>query len=104
LIATLSGAQAEIDLRSLMSRRLRLIGSVLRGRTLAEKVEITRRFMDRFWPLLEDHTIRPVIDSVFPIQEVEKAHRRIAGYENVGKIVLKIGKSNQGFSKSLAAF
>lgn len=89
-IATLSGAQVALNLGELMSRRLRLIGSVLRARSLAEKVEITRRFMERFWPMLEAGTIRPVIDSVYPIEQVEDAHRRMAANLNMGKIVLKI--------------
>ena len=89
-IATMSGAQVTLNLGELMSRRLRLIGSVLRARSLAEKVEITRRFMERFWPMLEAGTIRPVIDSVYPIEQVEDAHRRMAANLNMGKIVLKI--------------
>jgi len=89
-IATLSGAQVVLNLGELMSRRLRLIGSVLRARSLAEKVEITRRFMERFWPMLEAGTIRPVIDSVYPIEQVEDAHRRMAANLNMGKIALKI--------------
>ena len=89
-IATLSGSRAEIDLRTLMGRRLRLIGSVLRGRASEEKVEITQRFMARFWPLLERGTIQPVIDTVFPIEEANEAHQYLAEYKNIGKVVLKI--------------
>jgi putative PIG3 family NAD(P)H quinone oxidoreductase len=89
-IATLSGAKVELNLGELMSRRLRLIGSVLRARSLAEKVQITRRFRERFWPMLEAGKIRPVIDSVYPIEKVEDAHRRMAANLNLGKIVLRI--------------
>ncbi|GAB4541098.1 MAG: NAD(P)H-quinone oxidoreductase [Anaerolineae bacterium] len=89
-IATLSGSRAEIDLRALMGRRLRIIGSVLRGRAVEEKIEITRRFMARFWPLLEKGDIRPVIDSVFPIESASQAHQYLAEYRNVGKVILKI--------------
>jgi NADPH2:quinone reductase len=89
-IATLSGAQVALNLGELMSRRLRLIGSVLRARSLAEKVEITRRFMERFWPMLEAGTIKPALDAVYPIEQVEDAHQRMAANLNMGKIVLKI--------------
>jgi tumor protein p53-inducible protein 3 len=89
-IATLSGSRAEVDLRQLMGRRLRMIGSVLRARSLEEKVDITRRFMARFWPLLENGDIGPVIDTVFPIQEANEAHQYLSDYENTGKVVLKI--------------
>jgi tumor protein p53-inducible protein 3 len=90
IISTLGGSRAEIDLRSLMGRRLRLIGSVLRSRSVAEKIEIVQRFRDRFWKLLEDDAIQPVVDSIYPIQEADRAHRYMADYENIGKIVLKI--------------
>ena len=40
---TMSGSQAEINIGALMGRRLRLIGSVLRPRSLAEKVEIKEK-------------------------------------------------------------
>jgi tumor protein p53-inducible protein 3 len=89
-IATLSGPRAEVDLGLLMRRRLRLIGSVLRSRTLEEKVEIKQKFMAQFWPLLLNGTIQPIIDSVFPIQQANEAHQRIAEYKNIGKIILKI--------------
>jgi putative PIG3 family NAD(P)H quinone oxidoreductase len=89
-IATLSGTRVELSLGQLMSRRLRLIGSVLRSRSLAEKVAIKQAFMERFWPMLEAGTIQPVVDSVYPIAEVEAAHRRMAENRNLGKIVLKI--------------
>jgi NADPH2:quinone reductase len=89
-IATLSGSRAEVDLGTLMRRRLHMIGSVLRSRTVQEKIDIKQRFIDRFWSLLEDGTIQPLIDSVFPIQQANEAHQHMAAYQNVGKIVLSI--------------
>jgi putative PIG3 family NAD(P)H quinone oxidoreductase len=89
-ISTLSGGQTDINLGMLMGKRLRLIGSVLRSRSLAEKVEIKRRFMERFWPLLENGTIQPVIDAVYPITQANEAHQRMAANLNIGKIVLQV--------------
>lgn len=91
-IATLGGSQATLDIGRLMRKRLRLIGSVLRARSLAEKVEIKECFMQRFWPALEDGTIRPVIDSVYPIQEANAAHAHMAANRNIGKIVLTVSR------------
>lgn len=88
LISTLSGAQAALDLRVLMGKRLRVIGSVLRSRTLAEKVAITRAFVERFWPAVVDRRLLPVIDSEFAITEAAAAHARMAANLNIGKIVL----------------
>ena len=89
-IATLGGVEAQINLSQLMRQRLRLIGSVLRSRSVAEKVEIKERFMAQFWPKLQDGTIRPVIDSTYPVQEANAAHQRMAENKNIGKIILKV--------------
>ncbi len=90
-IATLSGTRAEINLGALTGRRLRLIGSTLRGRPLAEKIEIRVALMQRFWPLIEDGSIQPVIDSVYPISQAAEAHQRMAENRNIGKLILRIG-------------
>ncbi|RME72049.1 MAG: NAD(P)H-quinone oxidoreductase [Chloroflexi bacterium] len=92
IISTLSGSKAEIDLRYLMGRRLRVIGSVLRARPVEEKTVIKEQFMARFWPALESGQIQPVIDSVFPIEQANEAHQRMAENRNIGKIVLKVRK------------
>jgi NADPH:quinone reductase-like Zn-dependent oxidoreductase len=89
-IGTMSGSQAEINIGALMGRRLRLIGSVLRSRSLGEKVEIKERFMAQFWPLLLDGTIQPILDSVYPIEQANEAHHRMADNQNIGKIILKV--------------
>jgi putative PIG3 family NAD(P)H quinone oxidoreductase len=89
-ISTLSGSQANIDLRHLMGKRLRLVGSVLRSRPLAEKIEINQRFLAQFWDKLVAGTIYPVIDSVYPIQQAGLAHEYMRQNKNIGKIILKI--------------
>lgn len=89
-IATLGGPRGELDIRKLMAKRATLKGSTLRARPLAEKLRIKQELMDRFWPHFESGRIKPVIDSVYPIQEVEQAHARMAENRNIGKIVLKV--------------
>jgi NADPH2:quinone reductase len=89
-ISTLSGGRSEIDIRHLMGRRLRLIGSVLRSRTLEEKVAIRDGFLAQFGAGLADGRISPVIDGVYPITQANEAHGRMADNRNIGKIVLAI--------------
>jgi putative PIG3 family NAD(P)H quinone oxidoreductase len=89
-IATLGGAVGEINIGQLMGKRARLIGSVLRARPLAEKIEIVNRFRAQFWPQVESGVIRPVIDRTFPVQEAQAAHDSMRRYENIGKIVLDV--------------
>ena len=89
-IATLGGSEAELNIGQLMRKRARLIGSVLRPRPVDEKAEIIRRFRQQFWAQIEGGAIRPVIDSVLPVADAQAAHEHMRGYENIGKIVLKV--------------
>lgn len=89
-IATMGGSQTQLNIGALMGRRLRLIGSVLRGRSIPEKTAIKERFMAQFWPKLLDGTIQPIIDSIYPIQQANEAHQHMDENKNIGKIILKV--------------
>ena len=89
-ISTLSGAQTQIDLRLVMGKRLRLIGSVLRSRSLEEKVAIKQNFMSRFWSQVESGRLKPVIETVYPIAQANEAQAQMAENRNIGKIILQV--------------
>ncbi|MEZ4653706.1 MAG: NAD(P)H-quinone oxidoreductase [Candidatus Eisenbacteria bacterium] len=93
IISLLEGSRIDLDLRPLLSRRLRVIGSTLRARPSAEKARILGQLRSRVWPLLESGEIAPVVHAVFPIEEVEEAHAVLERRENIGKVVLRIGPS-----------
>ena len=90
LIGLMGGSQSNIDLSMLMMKRLRIIGSTLRARPLHEKEEIIRQLVELVWPRIESGEIRPIVDTVFPIQEVEKAHDLVASDKTIGKVVLSV--------------
>lgn len=90
LLATLGGAQATVDLAALMRRRIRIIGSVLRGRSDEEKAAITAGFARRFLPLFDEGRLRPIIDRTLPIRQAGDAHALVEGFGNVGKVVLSV--------------
>ena len=89
-IAFLKGQKAVVDIRPIMVKRLIHTGSTLRPRSPAEKAAIADDLRAKVWPLLEAGRCRPVIDSVFPLVEVAKAHERIESDEHVGKVVLTL--------------
>jgi putative PIG3 family NAD(P)H quinone oxidoreductase len=91
LIATMGGGSAELDLRALLTKRLRIVGSTLRARSLAEKADLTAAFVRDVLPGLAEGRLRPIVDSVFPLERAADAHRRMAANANVGKIVLTVG-------------
>jgi len=89
-IAIQNGAKSEINLWPVMLKRLTITGSTLRARDAAFKGNIARQLYDKVWPLLENGRVKPVIDTVFPIAEADRAHARMAGNQHFGKIILEI--------------
>ena len=90
-IAFLHGPKAEADFSLLMVKRLTHTGSTLRPRPVEFKAGIAAELLERVWPLLEAKRIAPVMDTVFPFEEVQAAHRRMEEGSHIGKLVLEIG-------------
>ena len=88
LIGTLAGGSATLQILTVMQRRLRLFGTVLRTRTTAEKAAATDLFSRDVVPFLADGTIAPVIDAVMPLAEASDAYDRLASDTTFGKIIL----------------
>jgi len=88
LIGGVAGGKTEVDLYQILGKRLHVIGTVLRARSLEEKIAITNAFVREVVPLLAQGTIQPVIDSVFPLDQIQDAHRRLESNETFGKVVL----------------
>jgi len=93
LVVTVAGGKAEIPLGIVLSKRLKLIGTVMRSRSLEEKIEATRAFANEVVPLFAAGKLRPVIDSEFPLSEIQAAHRKMGSNETFGKIVLRMRDS-----------
>ncbi len=90
IIGVTSGIKAELNLALMMVKRQQIIGSVLRSRPVSEKGEIVAEFTRRALPKFADRTIVPIIEKVFPIDQVVEAHRMMEEDKHFGKIVLKI--------------
>lgn len=90
LVGTTSGAKAELDFSVAMHKRLRIMGTALRIRSLEEKATATRLFTEQVVPLLCSGAVRPVVDKIFQMEEVRAAHERIESNESFGKVVLMI--------------
>ena len=88
LIGTMGGARADVDLGLIRRRRLTVRGTVLRARTLEEKILAARHFAAHVVPLLERGEVRAVVDSVLPLEEAGAAYARVESNRTVGKVVL----------------
>jgi len=89
-IATLSGAKAELNIQTIMQRRLTVTGSTLRARPVADKGAIARALRVRVWPLVESGAVKPVVHATFPLRQAAEAHRLMESSAHIGKIVLTI--------------
>ena len=89
-IAFIRGFEATLNLAPVLIKRLTLTGSTLRAQTFAQKTVMVEEIMETVYPHLESGAIRPVVDSVFPLDEVEQAHERMQGGEHMGKIILQM--------------
>src|SRR5438309_1419100 len=91
VIGLMGGAQAEVNLAQLLIRRLALIGSTLRARSIGEKARIVEGFRARFGAALAAGRLRPPIARVLPLAEAAEAHRLMQSSAHFGKIVLRVG-------------
>ena len=89
LVGLTAGRKADFDLGLPLSKRLKLIGTVLRTRSLDEKAEATRVFATEVVPMFEDGSVRPNLDRVFDLHDVRSAHEYLESNESFGKVVLR---------------
>lgn len=90
VIATQSGALAEIDLMRLMLKRIVLTGSTLRSRPAEEKARLIAAVEATAWPWVVSGAVRPPVEATFPLEQASAAHLRLEAGGHVGKIVLTI--------------
>jgi NADPH:quinone reductase-like Zn-dependent oxidoreductase len=89
LVGLTSGREAGFDLGLALQKRATIIGTTLRGRSVAEKAEATREFVAHVVPDLASGRTRPNIDRVFPADSVVDAYKYLASNESFGKVVLE---------------
>ena len=90
LVGVMAGGMVEVNVAKLLPKRAALIGTVLRGRPIEEKIAITRRFAAELLPRFDSGELVPVIDRRYPMDEIADAHRAMEANENVGKILIDV--------------
>jgi NADPH:quinone reductase len=89
-IATLHGVKAELNIQTIMGRRLTVTGSTLRPRPVADKAIIAAQLHERVWPLLESHAVAPIVHATFPLRDAAAAHRMMESSVHIGKLLLVV--------------
>ncbi len=92
IVGAMGGQTIEkMNMRTLSAKRASVRGTLLRGRPLEEKATLIQAFAHRVVPLFANETLVPVIDRVFPLEEITQAHELMEANANFGKIVLSMG-------------
>jgi NADPH2:quinone reductase len=89
-IAYLRGPKTELNIDTVMRRRLTLTGSTLRPRPVEFKGAIALKLREKIWPLIEAGRIKPEIYKTFPLEQAAEAHRLMESSQHIGKIVLTL--------------
>jgi NADPH2:quinone reductase len=88
LLGLLAGGVANVDLGLILRKRLEVIGTVMRPRGRLERAALAREFTDVVVPLFEHGVLKPVVDRVVPMDEIQAAHASLEANETFGKIVM----------------
>lgn len=90
VIATLTGALAQIDLMRVMLKRIVLTGSTLRSRPADEKARLAAAVEQTVWPWVVSGQVRAKVEATFPLEQAAAAHARLEAGDHVGKVVLTL--------------
>jgi NADPH:quinone reductase-like Zn-dependent oxidoreductase len=74
---------------TLLSKRLTVVGTMLRSRDPEEKIALARDFSERVVPLFDAGELKPIVDRVFSFDEIRAAHELMKSNATFGKIVLR---------------
>jgi putative PIG3 family NAD(P)H quinone oxidoreductase len=88
VVGLTAGRTAPLDLGTLLSKRLTIVGTALRSRTREEKAALVRVFEREVMPLFASGRLAPVLDRTYPMTDVAQAHRAMESDAHVGKLVL----------------
>ncbi|GAB5388076.1 MAG: NAD(P)H-quinone oxidoreductase [Alphaproteobacteria bacterium] len=89
-IAFLRGMTPEVNLKTVMDKRLTLTGSMLRRRPMADKAAIADALRTHVWPLVDAGKIKPVIYAEYPLTQATDAHSVMQDGKHIGKLVLTV--------------
>jgi NADPH2:quinone reductase len=91
IIGMQGGIKAEVNIGTLIGKRLTVAGTALRSRPVDGphgKGAIVAAVTESVWPMLASARVRPIIGARYPIAEAGEAHRALAAGETYGKVLL----------------
>jgi putative PIG3 family NAD(P)H quinone oxidoreductase len=90
IIGMQGGSKGELDINALLRKRGAVVATSLRGRPLDDKAAICASVVENVWPLVADGTVRPIVHTTMPLEDVAAAHALMESSDHIGKIVLTL--------------
>ena len=95
VIGMQGGVKAELNLGALLSKGGTVVATSLRGRSDASKAAICEAVEREVWPMFASGQIKPVVDTVLPLDQAPEAHRMLAESRAFGKVVLQVAPTER---------
>jgi putative PIG3 family NAD(P)H quinone oxidoreductase len=89
VIGLMGGRKAELDLGMLMTKRAAVIATLLRPRPIEGKAAIVASVEENVWPLVADGTVKPIVHTTIPLDDVRRAHQVVEESSHLGKVLLR---------------
>lgn len=90
VIGLQGGLMGELNLGLVLAKRLTVLGSTLRARSVEQRAPLTPQLVQEVWPGFADGSLRPVIDRILPLDSVREAHELMEAGALIGKVVLRV--------------
>jgi len=90
VVGLTAGATSPFNMGVLLRKRLTIVGTNLRARPLEEKIALARDFSERVVPLFDAGRLKPIVDRVIPLADVETAFDALREGRPLGRNVLAV--------------
>lgn len=87
-IGMMKGNPTQLNMMPLMVKRLIHTGSTMRSRSNEEKAQIARELYQQVWDIVQSGKIKPIINKIYTLNQVESAHQHMESGDLIGKIIL----------------
>lgn len=89
-VGMMKGMPKSLNMMPMMVKRLVHTGSTMRSRTVEEKAQIAQELKQQIWQLVTIGKIKPIINAVYLLDKVGKAHQLMESGDLIGKVMLDL--------------
>ena len=90
IIGFLGGDKGDLSLALMMRKSLTVMSTTLRRTPADKKEQLVKALGDFANDRFKSGELRPIVDSVYPLERAADAHRHMESNRNIGKIVLRV--------------